>query len=44
MTECNRDCDVEDPSNYRPDVTHYLNCPVWQTLLHYHHDTPEDIL
>lgn len=42
--ECNRDCDVEDPDNYRPDSAHYFNCPVWNALLHYQHDTVEDIL
>ena len=41
---CNRDCDPEVPSNYRPDLVHLPNCPVWRTLYHYEHDTVNDIL
>lgn len=41
---CNHECDVNDPFNYRPDMSHYLDCPVWVKLLHYQHDTVKDIL
>lgn len=41
---CDRNCDTTDPSNYRPDASHYLDCPVWLKIFHYENDTVEDIL
>ena len=32
-TVCDRNCDPDDPRNYRPDAAHYLDCPVWVGLL-----------
>lgn len=42
--ECERNCDVNDPSNYLPESSHYLDCPVWVKLFHYQYDTVKDIL
>lgn len=41
---CNHECDVDDPSNYVPNSSHFLDCPVWQKIFHYQHDTVKDIL
>jgi hypothetical protein len=44
MSNCDRHCDVNDPSNYRPEPVHFVDCPVWHKIFHYTHDTVEDIL
>lgn len=41
---CNRECDVNNPSNYTPTSAHFLDCPVWVKIFHYQNDTVEDIL
>lgn len=31
QTNCNRKCSTHDHDNYRPEATHFLDCPVWNT-------------
>lgn len=38
MTDCERKCDVNDPSNYKPSSSHFLDCPVWVAILNYESD------